>query len=399
LRGIAFLFLLLFSIFLIAGLIPYFVRILTLVYSRASKFNSKNSTDPNEFPTSMTFPKMSVILPVYNEEKIIVRKIQNLLGLKYPEDKIEIVIVDGNSSDKTVELIESFQDERVVLIRNQKREGVTQAAIDGVRISTGDVVILTDTEALFEDKALQFLADDLSDFEIGAITGMEEIVNPKDNLTTKMEHTHRIFYNLFSVSESIVYSTSYFRGEFAAIRKFLFPMNIGEKGILDMEIAFSAIRAGYRAKCDPRIKFFGLAADKLSDRNLQKIQRATLNQECLFKNRDLLFSPNFYGRMIFPSMFTIYITSPVFFLFSFLLFPLVLLELPLMVAVFLLSSFAVCCLISQVRNLILTFLQSQLYLLIGLSKVIFGRQKYLKKVESTRRNFDLPLKKDKRDYR
>jgi cellulose synthase/poly-beta-1,6-N-acetylglucosamine synthase-like glycosyltransferase len=384
------LFLLLFSIFFIAGLIPYFVRILTLFYSRTSKFNPKNSTETREFPASTTFPKISVILPVYNEEKIIVRKIQNLLGLKYPEGKFEIVIVDGNSSDKTVDLIKSFQDERIVLIRNENREGVTQATKDGVRVSTGDVVILTDTEALFEEKALQLLADDLRHPEIGAITGMEEIVNPKDNLATQMEHTHRLFYNLFGVSESIVYSTSYFRGEFAATRKFLFPTSVdSNKGILDMEIAFSAIRAGYRAKCDPRINFFGLAADRFSDRNRQKIQRATLNQECILKNRDLLFSSNYYGRVIFPCKFAMHITSPVFFLVSAVLFPLALLELPWMVVAFLLSSFAVCCLIPKVRNFILTFLQSQAYLLVGLLKAtFFGRPKFLKQVESTRRNFD-----------
>jgi hypothetical protein len=275
------------------------------------------------------------------------------------------------------------------LIRNEKREGVTQATKDGVRVSTGDVVILTDTEALFEENALQLLADDLRHPEIGAITGMEEIVNPKDNLATQMEHTHRLFYNLFGVSESIVYSTSYFRGEFAAIRKFLFPTSVDSKGILDVEIAISAIRAGYRAKIDPRIKFFGLAADRFSDRNLQKIQRATLNQECILKNKDLLFSHNFYGRVIFPTKFGMHITSPVLFFVSTLLFPLALFEVPWQIDTFVLSVFVVCCLVPKVRNIFLTFAQSQVYLSMGLLKAtIFGRPKFLKQVESTRRNFD-----------
>jgi cellulose synthase/poly-beta-1,6-N-acetylglucosamine synthase-like glycosyltransferase len=328
---------------------------------------------------------------VYNEEKMIGRKMQNLLGLKYPRDKLEIVVVDGCSTDRTTELVESIQDERIVLIKNEKREGVTQAAKDGVRVSTGEVVVLTDTEALVKDDALELLADDMKNPVIGAITGVEEIVNPNENIITEMEHTHRTFYNIFSLSESIVYSTSYFRGEFAAIRKSLFPMNVdSEKGILDVEIALSAIRAGYRAKCDPRIKFFGLAADTLKDRNRQKIQRATLNQECILKNRDLLFAPNLFGRMIFPSKFAIHIVSPILFMASVVLFPIVLIELPWQMDILVLSVLAASCLLPKVRNILLTFAQSQVYLFIGLMKAtVFGRPKFLKQVESTRKTFDL----------
>jgi glycosyltransferase involved in cell wall biosynthesis len=339
---------------------------------------------------------MSVILPVCNEEKIISQKIQNLLSLKYPTDKLELIIVDGNSSDGTIALVKSFKDNRIVLIENETREGVTQAAKDGVRVSTGDVVILTDAEALFNENVLLLLADDLRHSELGAITGIEVVVNSRDNLMTQMEHAHRLFYGMFGISESIVYSTSYFSGEFVAVRKFLFPMNVDSKGILDVEIAMSAIRAGYRAKVDSRIKYFVLAADRIADRNRQKIQRATLNQECIIKNRNLMFLHNLYGRLIFPTKFAMHILSPIFFLASAILLPLALLELSWMVTGLLLASFVVCCLISKVRNSILDFLQSQVYLLIGLSKAVFGRPKYLKQVETTRRNFDLPPTETKR---
>jgi cellulose synthase/poly-beta-1,6-N-acetylglucosamine synthase-like glycosyltransferase len=381
-------FLILFIIIFILALFPYFVRIFTLSYSRILKSSSAFKID--ESSDSQELPKISVILPVFNEEKIIVRKMQNLLSLKYPSAKFEIIVVDGCSTDNTVELVKSFEDKRVTLIQNGKREGVTQATKDGVKISTGDIVVLTDTEAMFEENALQILADDFKNPSIGAITGMEEIVNPKDNLVTQMEHTHRSFYNMFSISESIIYSTSYFRGEFAAIRKTLFPINIdSDKGILDVEIALSAIRAGYRAKCDPQIRFYGLAADKVSDRSRQKIQRATLNQECLIKNRDLLFTGNFYGRVILPATFATHMISPVLFLASILLLPFALFELPWQLDILVFSFVVICCLVPKVRGVFLTFALSQVYLLIGLLKAtVLGRPKFLKQVETTRRNFD-----------
>jgi biofilm PGA synthesis N-glycosyltransferase PgaC len=384
------LFLIIFLGVIIAALCPYFVRIFTLAYSRYLKHDSKKDVIRVISRDADVLPKISVILPVYNEEKRVCQKIQNLLLLDYPPDKLEIVVVDGYSIDKTTELVESIKDKRINLIKNKNREGVTQAAKDGVRASAGEVIVLTDTEAIFKDDVLKLLAEDLKDPFIGAITGVEEIVNPHENPITEMEYAHRAFYNLFSISESVVYSTYYFRGEFAGIRKSLFPMNVdSQKGVLDVEIALSAIRAGYRAKCDPRIKFFGLAAGTLNDRNKQKIQRATLNQESIIQNRDLLWTPNLFGRVIFPCTFAIHMVSPVLFMISIALSPLAMLELPWQIDALVLSAIAISCLITKVRNTFLTFVQSQVYLFIGLMKAtIFGRPKFLSQVESTRRDFD-----------
>ena len=207
-----------------------------------------------------------------------------------------------------------------------------------------------------------------------------------------MEYTHRAFYNSLSFSESKVYSTAYFRGEFAAVRKNLFPMNIdSQKGILDVGIALSAIRAGYKAQCDPKIKFYGLSTNRLNDRNRQKIQRATLNQECMIQNRDLLFKPNFFGRVIYPSNVAIHLISPLLFLVSLIFLPLAILEIPWQIDMLLLILVLGCCSVSKVRNTLLTFIQSQIYLLIGLFKAtLFGHAKFLKQVETTRKYFEVP---------
>lgn len=381
-------FFLFFTAFLSLALAPYIVRISIWVYAHAK---TQATSYRKHLPiNNNAVPKISVILPVYNEAKIIGRKMQNLLNLSYPKDKFEVVIVDGCSTDNTINIVESIKDERVVLVKNKKREGVTQATKDGVAASTGDIVILTDTEAMFEPQALSLLVDDMDDPSVGAICGVETIVNPEENMVTQMENTHRAFYNTFSQSESAVYSTSYFRGEFAAIRKSLFPSNAdSDRGILDVEIALSAIKAGYRAKCDPRIKFYGLAANTAKDRNKQKIQRATLNQESILHNRKLMFAANPFGRVIFPCQFAMHVFSPLLVIVSILLFPLALLELPWQIVLPIILLITASFIVRKVRNVVLTFLQSQVYLFVGLLKAtVFGRPKFLNQVESTRRSFE-----------
>lgn len=381
------LFFLLFAMLFSLALTPYIVRIFIWVYAHVKKepiYRKFMRLD------KIHLPKISVVLPVYNEAKIIGRKMQNLLSLRYPKDKFEVVIVDGCSTDNTINIVESIKDERVVLIKNKKREGVTQATKDGAAASSGDIVILTDTEAMFEPEALSLLVDDMGDPSVGAICGVEKIVNPEENMVTQMESTHRAFYNTFSQSESAVYSTSYFRGEFAAIRRSLFPSNAdSDRGILDVEIALSAIKAGYKAKCDPRIKFYGLAANTSKDRNKQKIQRATLNQESILHNRKLLFAANPFGRVIFPCQFAMHVFSPLLVIASIFLFPLALLELPWQIVLPIILLITASFLVRKVRNIVLTFLQSQVYLLVGLLKAtVFGHPKFLNQVESTRRSFE-----------
>jgi len=87
---------------------------------------------------------------------------------------------------------------------------------------------------------------------------------------------------------------------------------------------------------------------------------------------------------------SIHVISPVLFIASFALLPLVLLQLPWQMDIIVLSVLAASCLLPKVRNTFLTFIQSQVYLFIGLMRAtVFGRPKFLKQVESTRKTFDL----------
>jgi cellulose synthase/poly-beta-1,6-N-acetylglucosamine synthase-like glycosyltransferase len=52
-------------------------------------------------------PKVSMIVPVYNESKIIEKRLDNIKSISYPRDKFEVIFVDGNSSDGTRESIQN----------------------------------------------------------------------------------------------------------------------------------------------------------------------------------------------------------------------------------------------------------------------------------------------------
>lgn len=339
-------------------------------------------------------PRVSIILPVCNEEKLIEQKIRNLLEADYPKDLMEIIVVDGNSSDNTVDLVKKFEQKGLELIEQKEREGVTDAVKKGVEVSTGEIIIMTDAEPLFEPTAIRATVEDFEDPRIGAVNGHQVLSNPARNVFTKMEQTYGSFHEEMRLAESAFCSTSHFKGELIGIRKDLFPFNINpNKGVLDAGIAFNTIRNGYRAICDESIIFYDIATDNLKDRNRQKIQRGTLLQQTILQNADMLFNRKFgnFGLLVFPSTFFIYTLSPVLFLASVAVFPLVILELVLqypLITLSLITLLGVAMVLTRkALTFFLTFLHSQVVLVIGLMRIAFQReQKFVRQVEGTRKS-------------
>jgi len=393
-----------FAILTVIAISPYIVKFFFVLYFYGNNKMHARTKKKAKGTSISYFPQISVILPVYNEEKVIKAKIQNLLELDYPSDSMEIIVVDGCSTDRTAEIVEAFKDERIKLIRQKEREGVTEAVKAGVQSTKGEIIVMTDAEAAFESNALRFLVEDLSNPDVGAVTGIEVIVNPSQNIFTQMESIYRKFYHMSSIAESIAYSTSIgFRGEFVGVRKELFPMTVNSgRGILDVEIALGVMRKGYRAICDKRIKFFGLAADNLEDRNRQKIQRATLNQETILQNIDFLFRPKFktFGLITFPSNFVMYFISPFVFLILLCMFPLLIINWLIhsqivihpQILTFIFIVIVLSLVFARTRAhkclvFILAFFHAQFSLAIGVLRLFWGRPKFLSQVRSTRKGF------------
>jgi cellulose synthase/poly-beta-1,6-N-acetylglucosamine synthase-like glycosyltransferase len=168
----------------------------------------------NQLQRPIKYTMISVILPVYNEQTLIVPKLQNLLQLNYPHDLLEIIVVDGASQDKTPHHVMSVGEENVRLIRQERRTGYNSAMQLGAENAKGEILVITDAEAVWNEDSLRYLVEDLSDPLIGAVSGTQVIVNPTANTITRMEQAHRKFYNIVRNAESWIHSTFYFQGEF-----------------------------------------------------------------------------------------------------------------------------------------------------------------------------------------
>ncbi|MEI7485678.1 MAG: glycosyltransferase, partial [Ignavibacteriota bacterium] len=147
----------------------------------------KQEVDKNEYE----LPSCSVLIPAHNEEKVIGKTIEAMLRLNYPEDKLEIIVINDGSSDSTREIIESYAalDKRVILYdipKGQGGKGKSRTLNLGIKTAKSDVIAIYDADNTPDPDALRYLVIQLiSNKELGAVIGKFRTVNKNTNLLTR----------------------------------------------------------------------------------------------------------------------------------------------------------------------------------------------------------------------
>ncbi|MGD0167334.1 MAG: glycosyltransferase family 2 protein [Gaiellaceae bacterium] len=117
-------------------------------------------------------PSVVVIVPAHNEETVIARRIENLLALDYPADKVEIVVASDGSSDRTDEIVAEFaaREPRVRLLACP-RGGKTLAQNRAVRETESELVAFTDANGEWAPDALRKLVENFADRDVAYVSG------------------------------------------------------------------------------------------------------------------------------------------------------------------------------------------------------------------------------------
>lgn len=154
--------------------------------------------EKNQKTTSL--PKVSILIPAHNEELVIERTIKALLKLRYPIDKLEIIIINDNSSDRTGEIIEEYKASYPHIIPVHTRppnagKGKSGALNQGLKVATGDIIVVYDADNTPERMAVYYLVLALeNDPKAGVAVGKFRVVNAKKNLLTRFINIETICF-------------------------------------------------------------------------------------------------------------------------------------------------------------------------------------------------------------
>ena len=106
--------------------------------------------------------KISVIVPVFNQEKFLGRCIRSLLNQSYSKKNFEIILVNDGSTDNTDKVINKYEND-IIVINNRENNGLPQSLNKGIKSARGSFIVRVDSDDYVNEKFLSYLSDYLSE--------------------------------------------------------------------------------------------------------------------------------------------------------------------------------------------------------------------------------------------
>ena len=173
-------------------------------------------------PPRSELPSISVIIPVYNEEKYIGRCLQNVMESNYPADKMQVIVINDGSTDGSKAAIQRVRERypEILLVDFSESRGKREALTAGVRMATSEILVFMDSDSFLEPDALRNLMKPFADPEIAAVTGHCEVENAWTNTLTRMQAArYFIAFRVLKAAESIFDSVTCLSGPLSAYRR------------------------------------------------------------------------------------------------------------------------------------------------------------------------------------
>lgn len=126
-------------------------------------------------------PTVTVMVVAHNEEKVIFNKLNNLMELNYPEDKIEFLVASDNSTDRTNEIVKEFikchKNRKIRLFEVKERKGKTNAQNEAQKTVATEFLVMTDANSILDKDSVKELMAAFTSKDIAYVTGRLSIIN------------------------------------------------------------------------------------------------------------------------------------------------------------------------------------------------------------------------------
>lgn len=279
-----------------------------------------NLDDPLE-----EYPSVSVLVPAHNEEVVIEKTVTSLIALDYPRDKLEVIVINDNSSDRTGEILQKVQqrhpDFNLIIITTDKLtggKGKSNALNIGYQASRGELLAVYDADNTPERSALKYLVHTLCrDESLGAVIGKFRTRNKNKNLLTQFINIETLgFQWMVQAGRWQLFNLCTIPGTNFVVRKRLIEAMGGwdTKAIAeDTEISFRLYRLGYKIRYMPLSVTWEQEPERIKVWMRQRSRWVKGNIYVLVKNFKLLFSREFkhvrFDLLYFSSIYFLFLSS------------------------------------------------------------------------------------------
>ncbi len=300
-------------LFLIILLVRYFV-ILALAYLYVNEYTF---LEENSFS-----PFVSIIVPAYNEAKVLKQSLQSLLNLNYRN--YEIIVVNDGSTDNTSEIAESFVGYRQgklnqikITLINKENGGKANALNAGIKYSNAEFVLCMDGDSQLSPDSLKRAARHFKDQKIGAVAGNVKVLNRKKFLTDLQALEYIEGLNMARSAQSYIRAVNIIPGPIGLFRKsaiihagFYSSDTFAE----DADLTLKILAKGWKIYYEPRAISFTEAPASFQQllkqryrwtrgiiQSIRKHKKQLINPTINFRNTIILWSM-VYEALIWPPM-------------------------------------------------------------------------------------------------
>jgi cellulose synthase/poly-beta-1,6-N-acetylglucosamine synthase-like glycosyltransferase len=168
---------------------------------------SKIKYEKNEYAKITEWPSVTIVFSVFNEEKVIRRKLESILNSDYPKDKLRVLIGSDNSTDITHSIIEEFvaNNSNITLVKKTSRHGKLKIINELIDLTTTEHLVFTDANVFFEPITLKALVYNLLAKDAKMVCGNILKFSPKNQGISDQEIFYMNFENQLKHHESLKY--------------------------------------------------------------------------------------------------------------------------------------------------------------------------------------------------
>jgi cellulose synthase/poly-beta-1,6-N-acetylglucosamine synthase-like glycosyltransferase len=238
-------------------------------------------------------PLVSVVIAAYNEEKEIGEKLNNILSLEYPRDRLEVIIASDGSTDRTNDIVKGYEGRGIKLLALPRlgKAAVLNAAVSAAQ---GEILVFSDANSMFKSDALRALVRPFADPEVGGVAGNQVYLKKGAGSVGAGERSYWDFDRILKEYESQSGNTISATGAIYAIRRSLFqPVMEGVTD--DFYTSTSVIEQGSRLVFAPDAVAYEAVAGTSRGEFGRKVRVITRGLRGVFIARRRLLNPFRYG--------------------------------------------------------------------------------------------------------
>ena len=233
-------------------------------------------------------PSVTVIVPVRNGEQTIQPLLESLQKLDYDSDKIELIVVDGNSTDKTREIVKKYPVKLII----EEKKGLNVARNTGIKSGNGKIVAFTDSDCIVPVNWVTKIVENFKDPQVSCVGGSAKALD-SDFVSQYADNSIVRLMPFFTKREKLDKVKPFFRhpaGCNMAYRRKVaeevgyFDENI-RYGFDEVEFADRICKAGYKMVLDPKVSVWHKHRSTLGDFMKQNFQYGKGSGLVLKRNR------------------------------------------------------------------------------------------------------------------